>query len=84
MARGYDHSRFLVREPLARQGWPIQSMRDNQIIQIGCVLLPIVGVLVIHGRCSAPPVARTMSCIPVTVLESCKLYLGMVDMHLVD
>ena len=42
------HSRFLVRKPLARQSWPIQGMRDNQIIQVGCILLPMMGARVIH------------------------------------
>lgn len=69
VAQRCDHSRFLVREPLARQGWPIQSVCDNQVVQVGCVFLPRVGARVIRvrKRKSTPSGWRTMSCIPVIV-----------------
>lgn len=59
-------------------------MRDNKIIQVGCVLLPRVGAEVICLRGSALSIAHTMSCIPVIVLARHRICLRIVDMHLVD
>jgi hypothetical protein len=82
--REFDHLRLLVREPLARQSWPIQSMRDNQIIQVGCVFFPRVESRINYPRKSTRSVVRTMSCIPVIVLARHWLYLRRVGMYLVN
>jgi len=78
------HSRFLVREPLARQSWPVQSVGDDQIIQVGSILLPRVGAGVIHLGGSALSDVRTMSCIPGIASAPHRLCLRVVDVYLVD
>ena len=59
-------------------------MRDNQIIQVGSVLLPRMGVGVIYRGASALSDVRTMSCIPVITLAPHRLCLRVVDVYLVD
>ena len=59
-------------------------MGDNQIIQVGCVLLPTVGAGVIHLRGGTLSDMRTMSCIPGLTLACHHLLLRIVDEYLVD
>ena len=59
-------------------------MRDNQIIQIGSVLLPRVGAEVIHLGGSALSDVRTMFCIPVIVLAPHRLCPRVADVYLID
>jgi len=59
-------------------------MGDNQIIQVGCVLLPVTGGGVIHLGKSTLSDVRTMSCIPTVLLARHRLCPGIVDVYLVN
>ena len=59
-------------------------MRDNQIIQVGCILLPTVGAGVIHLGGGTMSNVRTMSCIPVVMSACHYLRLRTAGVYLVD
>lgn len=59
-------------------------MRYDQIIQVGCILLPIVGAGVIRLAGGAGSDVRTMSCIPAVMLARHHLCLRTVEVYLVD
>ena len=53
---------FFVWKPLAGKTWPVESMGDDDVVEVRCVLFPVarIGGILNEGK------GRTMFCIPKT------------------